>query len=106
MSTQHPQVLIAHDEWEADVDERIAFLILALWRDGIPTICSCQGGDDSGPPWIAFASVALAERAMDKLDPKPSLVEFDASAVSQEVLDAQECREAVAALVWGDPAAV
>jgi hypothetical protein len=41
-TTQHEQVRIQHEGMEAEVDKKIAPLILELWREGIKTLCSCQ----------------------------------------------------------------
>src|SRR6266540_6661346 len=58
MSTTHKQAHIQHGEIEADVDERIAPLIVELWRAGVTTRMSCQEfGEYDGPPsgvWIVF----------------------------------------------------
>jgi hypothetical protein len=39
----HPQVRVTCAAWEADVDETLAPLIEAIWRQGVPTAFSCQG---------------------------------------------------------------
>jgi hypothetical protein len=54
--THHKQVRIEHGEMSAEVDEKIAPLILALWRAGIETFRSCQHHGPSGKVWIGFAS--------------------------------------------------
>ena len=52
----HPQVHIRHGEVEADVDEKIAPLILEVWRAGITTTSSCQEFSLRGTAgvWIVF----------------------------------------------------
>jgi hypothetical protein len=48
----HPQVRISHEGIEAEVDEEIAPLIVALWRIDCLTTLSCQ--DNFGRVWIQF----------------------------------------------------
>ncbi len=50
----HPQCVVQVDEWSARVDIQLAPLIQALWRAGIPTAASCQGGAEHGPAYISF----------------------------------------------------
>jgi hypothetical protein len=66
VGTLHPQVSISHGDVSALVDEKIAPLILALWRAGIATQESCQGGLQPGGfldgAFIAFSSGTDADR--------------------------------------------
>lgn len=61
--TEHRQVHIQHGPHEADVDEGIAQLILALWKLDIRTVMSCQ--DNNGRVWINFLSPVDAENFLD-----------------------------------------
>jgi len=49
--TFHPQVHVALGDLEADVDEGIAPLILAMWGADIDTVMSCQD-NVGGRVWI------------------------------------------------------
>ncbi len=58
-ATIHPQVRITWAATDAEVDEDIADLILACWRNGIHTTMSCQDSTDrpgEGPRrvWVEF----------------------------------------------------
>ncbi len=74
MNTTHKQVKISHEDWEEEVDEEIAPLILALWKKDIFTYMSCQENGE-GTVWILFASFIGAEEFMnivcDKYDEEP-----------------------------------
>jgi hypothetical protein len=62
--TEHRQVWIEHDGQSAQVDEGIAGLILALWREGFRTTGSCQavtGDDGSSWAWITFETAEEAK---------------------------------------------
>jgi hypothetical protein len=63
----HPTRHIKHREHEADIDEDIADLVLAMWRAGIETVYSCQ--DRDGEAWIQLSRIMLAKWA-----PDPALV--------------------------------
>src|SRR5687767_816255 len=63
-TTVHEQVRIRHAGLEADVDKKLAPLILALWREGIKTVCSCQDHPDFGL-WVVM--LAEHEAAFRKL---------------------------------------
>lgn len=43
----HPTIHIRFESLEADVDEKIASLILELWKSGIKTLFSCQDCGES-----------------------------------------------------------
>ncbi len=75
--TAHRQVSIAHGEWSAEVDERIAPLILECWRAGWPTSRSCQHHGPSRKAWIEFdhADGAGAFLSVVAADAPRSLVE-------------------------------
>lgn len=62
--TLHRQVHIALGELSAEVDERLAPLILELWRAGIKTALSCQQHLTS-KAWIAFTTADDAKRFLD-----------------------------------------
>ena len=72
----HPTTLIRHGQYEAEVDEQVAALVLALWRSGIDTASACQDEGESnaevgGPPlppgqaYIEFVSLHDAIRFYD-----------------------------------------
>jgi hypothetical protein len=63
--TRHPQTRIELGEWMADVDSILAPFILALWREGIETVFSCQDAVDFGRPGravVGFAKLSDAQR--------------------------------------------
>lgn len=60
-------------EWEANIDEGIAPLILELWKASLLTFNSCEE-NQPGIMWIEFADVATAETFLDivaEYDPSP-----------------------------------
>jgi hypothetical protein len=61
MKTHHRQTHIRHADREADVDEKLAPLILELWRAGIDTMRSCQRHSATRKVWITFAEAVGAE---------------------------------------------
>lgn len=64
----HPQVHIEHGDIEADVDEKIAPLILEIWKAGIYTDLSCQS--NHGKIWIAFTTTEDAKEFLDAVCPE------------------------------------
>lgn len=60
----HRQVRVTCAAWEADIDEALAPLIEAIWRQGVPTAFSCQGSlgqayiavDREHLQWLAAAA--------------------------------------------------
>ncbi len=81
----HPQATLYRDGQAVQVDEGIAPLVAELWRVGIPTTYSCQGGDPpaTGDPlaYVAFTPDALAR--FDALVPgQPARWEREAGALS------------------------
>jgi hypothetical protein len=61
MKTHHRQTRIRHGDREADVDEKLAPLILELWRADISTMRSCQRHSSTRKVWITFAEAVGAE---------------------------------------------
>lgn len=59
--TDHKQVKISYQDKEAEVDEEIAELILAIWKHDINTTLSCQE-NRPGIVWISFLTVADGEK--------------------------------------------
>jgi len=52
---EHASLHVEHGDLETDVDVELAPIILSLWRAGIRTTGSCQGGwDDAGRGYIQF----------------------------------------------------
>jgi hypothetical protein len=43
MATDHRTVTIQHNGVEARIDRGIASVVLAMWKAGIGTVCSCEG---------------------------------------------------------------
>lgn len=62
---QHKQITIKLDDREAEVDEKLADLILNLWKLNINTVMSCQNNEPKNYVWIMFASVIDAELFMN-----------------------------------------
>jgi hypothetical protein len=62
--TMHPQTRIRWGDWEADVDEGLAPLLLEIWKRGLRTQMSCQE-NEPGVAWIAFASLMEAQLFLD-----------------------------------------
>lgn len=62
---KHKQVMIKHGDLEAKVDEKIADLILNLWKMDIITILSCQNNVPKNYVWIEFFSAEDAERFLN-----------------------------------------
>ncbi len=54
MKTLHPQVTISHGAMEAEVDEKLAPLILELWRAGWDTSMSCWNHQSAKLVWVQF----------------------------------------------------
>jgi len=75
MNTNHKQIKISHEDWETEVDEEIAPLILELHKRELYTYMSCQE-NMPGYVWILFASFIGAEEFMnivcDKYSDKPT----------------------------------
>jgi hypothetical protein len=61
MKAHHRQTRIRHGDREADVDEKLAPLILELWRADISTMRSCQRHSGTRKVWITFAEAVGAE---------------------------------------------
>lgn len=64
----HPQADTSRPGVTAD--ERIVPLLEVLWAAGIPTLCSCQGGEECaehgvGPTWIVVDGLDAALRVAD-----------------------------------------
>lgn len=57
--TAHRQVPVAANGWKAEVDERMAPLIEALWRRGIYTEFSCQGNESDDVCDEAYLSMPV-----------------------------------------------
>lgn len=66
----HPQVKISHGEMTAEVDEKLADLILEMWKAGMDTIMSCQQGPESfgGRAWVQMPADS-AEAFLDIVAP-------------------------------------
>lgn len=63
METMHPQIPVTYGGQEAEVDEGIADLILALWRAGYRTGSSCQAFPAAdGRAYVAFMTAGDAHR--------------------------------------------
>mgnify|MGYP003410002828 CR=1 FL=1 len=58
----HKTIEISHFENIADVDEKIAPLILACWKLGIKTRLSCENNVPKSWVWIMFDSATDAEK--------------------------------------------
>jgi hypothetical protein len=63
MMPKHKQVHIRYGDIEADIDERIAPLILELWKADIVTALSCQNNNNR--IWIEFLSARDAEKFLN-----------------------------------------
>lgn len=60
---KHKQVKVTYKRLSADIDVKIAPLILEIWKAGVRTDGSCQAmGDMDGMVWIAFPYVEDATR--------------------------------------------
>jgi hypothetical protein len=64
MQTDHKQVRISARGFEADVDDGLAPLMLALGRAGV-CIAHCRQEYESGVAWIAFPTAEDAKRFLD-----------------------------------------
>jgi hypothetical protein len=60
----HKQTRVAWQGREAEVDEELAPLILALWKAGIDTLLSCQE-NRPGVAWICFPTARDAKNLLD-----------------------------------------
>jgi len=60
----HKQTRVAWQGREAEVDEELAPLILALWKAGIDTLMSCQE-NRPGVAWICFPTARDAKHFLD-----------------------------------------
>ena len=63
---KHETILVTFNEMEADIDVEIAPLILEIWRAGITTTFSCQGGR-SGLAWIQFLTSGDAAQFLNSV---------------------------------------
>lgn len=63
-TTRHKQVLIEQGDLSADIDARIAPLVLELWKAGFTTTRSCQK-HMAGKVWIEFAAPAQLPAFLD-----------------------------------------
>ncbi|HMU61595.1 MAG TPA: hypothetical protein PKA66_07425 [Gemmatimonadales bacterium] len=59
--TIHKQARVEFGEWEADVDAKLAPLILEIWKAGWQTARSCQRHSESRKVWIEFLYASGAE---------------------------------------------
>src|SRR5437764_14104372 len=87
----HPTTLIRHGAYEAEVDERLAALVLALWQAGVETASACQDEGESnaevggpslgaGQAYVEFVSLHDAIRFYDIVaagGPSDDLDDFD-----------------------------
>ena len=62
--TKHKQVHINWNEWEDDVDEGIAPLILEIWKADIYTMMSCEE-NRRGIMWIMFPDALYAQEFLN-----------------------------------------
>jgi hypothetical protein len=51
--TTHPQVTVRVGTMTADVDEMLAPVVEAAWRNGIQTLTSCQDAGESNRDWVS-----------------------------------------------------
>jgi hypothetical protein len=70
-ATIHRQVPVVWQGREAEVDEELAPLILALWKAGIATCNSCQE-NRPGVVWIEFLTAFDAQEFLDLVAEHPS----------------------------------
>lgn len=61
----HKTKLIQHEDMEAEVDLKIADLILNLWKLDLTTTNSCQDNNPKDWIWIEFASTLDAEQFLN-----------------------------------------
>jgi hypothetical protein len=66
----HKQTRVAWRGREAEVDEELAPLILALWKAGIDTMLSCQE-NRPGVAWICFPTARDAKHFLDAVAAYP-----------------------------------
>jgi hypothetical protein len=64
--------VIEHNGRSAPVDEEIADVVLAMWKQGLDTIYSCQ--DIDGWAWIYLATGQHASRLQMLVDPTTSFL--------------------------------
>jgi len=73
----HRNVRVRANGWDASVDEQLVPLIRELWRAGIYTISSCQGGPPSvplNPEGEAYTEMVQQDPSLaDLLPPDPHL---------------------------------
>jgi hypothetical protein len=58
---------VTWQDWQAEVDEGLAPLILALWQRGIETVMSCQE-NFPGVVWVMFRTPLDVKRFLDLTD--------------------------------------
>lgn len=68
--TLHRQVRVAWRDREADVDEGLAPLILALWKLDVDTLMSCQE-NRPGVAWLCFPTAYDAETFLNAVAVHP-----------------------------------
>jgi hypothetical protein len=96
----HKQVSIRYATNKADVDEKIAPLILALWQRGFNTISSCQDyqGVFPGYVWIIFESRTDGQRFQRILKKDGTVQAITPS--KEDVVDQETESAAVGKTVW------
>jgi len=65
MDKLHKTVTVKYGDLSTEIDEKIAPLILEIWKADIHTLCSCQAFPVDGLVMIVFASGYDAHRFLD-----------------------------------------
>ena len=80
--TTHPQVRVLRDGEPVEIDAGLVNLVRALWRRGYDTVGSCQHEAGTTVAWVAFATLADAERFVSEFG--GSLFVPDAAEVAKQ----------------------
>lgn len=92
--TTHPQIRVVRDGQPVYLDAGLVHLVRALWQHGYDTVGSCEHEDGSTVAWVAFSTLADAERFIS---------EFGGTLIvptEAEVAEQSEYPDGVAAVCW------